>query len=287
MNARFRLHSIAILALSASLAAAGCKKSTPVAPSQPTLNSDGSTSNPNGTVTVPPNTPAAASTPAQAPPQQYAVRNPDGSITNPDGSVTYPPGSRVADKENAPNGSAPSTASSQGTSQAPAPPPVSHTVAAGAAVVVRTTETLSAHNNQVGDRWSGVLERPLISHGDTIFAAGTPVSGTVVASKGKGRFKGAGDLGIELAAIGHDHVSASEYEKVAKGRGKRSAAFTGGGGGLGALIGGLAGGGKGALIGGLAGAGGGAAAGSYTGSTDVVIPAESVITFRLTESLTR
>jgi hypothetical protein len=56
---------------------------------------------------------------------------------------------------------------------------------------------------------------------------------------------------------------------------------------LGALIGGLAGGGKGALIGGLAGGGAGTAAGAYTGSRDVVIPAESRITFRLTQSVTR
>jgi hypothetical protein len=54
---------------------------------------------------------------------------------------------------------------------------------------------------------------------------------------------------------------------------------------VGALIGGLAGGGKGALIGGLAGAGAGTAAGAYTGNRDVVIPSESVLTFRLTAAL--
>jgi hypothetical protein len=50
---------------------------------------------------------------------------------------------------------------------------------------------------------------------------------------------------------------------------------------VGALIGGLAGGGKGALIGGLSGAGAGTVAGAYTGNRDVVIPSESVVTFRL------
>ena len=220
-----------------------------------------------------------------------AVRNPDGSITNPDGSVTYPPGSQVADRENAPNGpgSAPSAPSAAGQNSAPPPPqaPVYRPVPAGTSVVVRTNGTLSAHDNGVGDRWTGSLARPLVYHGETVYPAGTSVSGEVVASKGVGRFKGAGDLGIVVTDIGGKHVETSEYEKYRKGRGKRSAGFTAGGGGLGALIGGLAGGGKGALIGGLAGAGGGAAAGSYTGNTNVVIPAESVVTFRLRAELVR
>jgi len=108
----------------------------------------------------------------------------------------------------------------------------------------------------------------------------------VVAAKGKGRFKGAGDLGISLSTIaGHD-VSTTEYETTSKGRGKRSTAIIGGGGGLGALIGGLAGGGKGALIGGLAGAGADTAGAAYTGSRDVIIPAETVVVFRTTTPIT-
>ncbi len=275
----------AALTLATALLATGCKKTPPPPPTQ-VLNSDGSVSNPNGTVTVPANSQAAQQTGQPAPaPTQMAVRNPDGSITNPDGSVTYPAGSNVANKENAPNGT-PTYAPNPGPA-ASAPAPVYETVPAGVSFTVRVNRSISAHASGVGDHWSGSLTRPLVYHGATIFASGTPVEGEVVASKGVGRFKGAGDLGIEVVAIAGQRVETSEYEKYRKGRGKRSAAFTAGGGGLGALIGGLAGGGKGALIGGLAGAGGGAAAGSYTGNTDVVIPAEAVITFRLRSSLSR
>jgi len=112
------------------------------------------------------------------------------------------------------------------------------------------------------------------------------VSGTVVAAKGQGRFKGAGDLAIQLTSIAGIPVQSSTYEEVAKGKGKRTATLTGGGAGLGALIGGLAGGGKGALIGGLEGAGAGGAGSALTGNKDVVIPAESQVTFRLTSPLT-
>ena len=247
-------------------------------------------------------------------PVQVGVKNSDGSITNPDGSMTYPAGvtppssaSPVTATTTVPSGSPAANASTasgpapvqqapvqQAITAAPvlgnAPPPpapVRLTVPAGSSVTVRLNGGLSASRNDVGDRFSGVLERPLVYHGTTIFASGTAVSGEVVAAKGKGRFKGAGDLGIELTAIGRERVSTSEYEKVGKGRGKRTAGFIGGGGGLGAIIGGIAGGVKGALIGGLAGAGAGTAAGAYTGNRDVVIPSESVITFRLRSSLTR
>ena len=61
--------------------------------------------------------------------------------------------------------------------------------------------------------------------------------------------------------------------------------MTGGGAGLGAIIGGIAGGGKGALVGGLVGGGGGAAGSAFTGNKDIVLPAESVLTFDLDRSV--
>jgi hypothetical protein len=47
----------------------------------------------------------------------------------------------------------------------------------------------------------------------------------------------------------------------------------------------LAGGGKGALIGGLAGAGAGTAGSAVTGNHEIVLPAETLITFRLEKSV--
>jgi hypothetical protein len=152
-------------------------------------------------------------------------------------------------------------------------------------VSIRTTETLSASHDEVGDPFTGELSEPLVAHGITLFPRGTRVAGTVVAAKGRGRFKGSGSLGIELTSIGESHVQTTEYEKELSGKGKRTGGLIGGGAGLGALIGGLAGGGKGAVIGGLAGAGAGTAGAAYTGNKDVVIPAESLVTFSLTAPL--
>lgn len=263
------------LALGAAIILSGCKSSPPAG----TKNADGSITNADGSVTYP----AGVKPPV-------VTKNADGSITNADGSTTYPAGTAPAQAaKSEPPARRQEARAPAPAAPAPAPAPVveSRVVPSGAAVRVSMSQTLSAKQNNVGDSFSGVLSAPLSTDGGgTVFKRGTEVAGTVVAAKGQGRFKGAGDLAIQLTSIAGIPVQASTYEEVAKGKGKRTATLTGGGAGLGALIGGLAGGGKGALIGGLAGAGAGGAGSALTGNKDVVIPAESQITFRLTAPLT-
>lgn len=165
------------------------------------------------------------------------------------------------------------------------PPPRVYTVPSGTRLAVTVSEQISAKKNSVGDTFRGTLAQSVHVNGVTVLKAGTPVIGTVIAAKGQGRFKGAGDLAIELTSVGPHSVTTSPYEKTQSGKGKRSAAMIGGGGGGGALIGGLAGGGKGALIGGLIGAGAGTAGAVFTGNKDVVIPAESTVSFTSTSPI--
>lgn len=278
------------IGLSAGMMLGGCKSAPPAAgvaadtpatvPAPGTTNADGSITNPDGSVTYPAGTMQAR--------EAVGKKNSDGSITNPDGSITYPAGTARA-KVVAPAVKKQITESSGIKESVPArvPAAVVHTVPTGTRVAVSMGETLAASKNNAGDSFSGVLAEPLVSEsGATVYPRGTRVSGTVSAAKGRGRFKGAGDLAIELTSIGGQRVSASDYEKAQGGKGKRTGAMIGGGAGLGAIIGGLAGGGKGALIGGLAGAGAGTAASAYTGNKDVIIPAETVVTFTLTAPLT-
>ena len=168
----------------------------------------------------------------------------------------------------------------------PPPPPQKYVVASGTPLVVRMQQTVSAKSSNVGDTFTGTLAQSVVVHGVKVIRAGAPVTGTVVAAKGQGRFKGSGDLGVAITRVGTYSVTTTSYEATAKGKGKRTAGFVGGGAGGGALIGGLAGGGKGALIGGLLGAGAGTAGAAFTGNKDITIPAESVVTFNLTQPIT-
>jgi hypothetical protein len=169
---------------------------------------------------------------------------------------------------------------------APAPAPV---IPAGTRIRVRVGQTLSTKVNQAGDTFPATVEAPVEVEGQTVIPAGASATGTVTQSKGLGRFKGQALLSVSLDRVrvgGRSYpVSTGSIERVEKGKGKRSAEFIGGGAGLGALIGGLAGGGKGALIGGLAGGGAGTAGSAFTGNKDLVIPAETVLTFRLTRDV--
>ncbi len=163
-------------------------------------------------------------------------------------------------------------------------------IPAGTHLVVTLGQTINSKTSQPGDSFNATLAEPVVVQGVTLIRAGAPASGTVVDAKSLGRFKGQAELAIRLDTVRAEgrsyQVASSTVERVEQGKGKRTAVMTGGGGGLGALIGGLAGGGKGALIGGLAGAGAGGAGSAFTGNKELEIPAETRLTFRVEHDVT-
>jgi hypothetical protein len=176
------------------------------------------------------------------------------------------------------------------TEPAPPPAPVDLTIPVGTRFRVTTGEDLGSKISQSGQSFSATVADPIVVRGVTVVRAGSTAHGTVIDAKSLGRFKGQAELALRLDSIRSDGrtyaVETSSIERVEKGKGKRTAVLAGGGGGLGALIGGLAGGGKGALIGALAGAGAGTAGTAFTGNKQIVIPAESTLTFRLEHAVT-
>jgi hypothetical protein len=172
----------------------------------------------------------------------------------------------------------------------PPPPPQPFVVPAGTEIPVILTSTINSRVANPGDEFEGSVATDILVDGEAAIPKGSGVTGTVVNSKKQGTFKGQADLAVKLTRLqvrGKGYVVASStYAATQKGKGKRTAAVTGGGAAIGALIGGLAGGGKGAAIGAGVGAGGGLAASGATGGKNVEFPAESRITFKLTDAVT-
>jgi hypothetical protein len=188
-----------------------------------------------------------------------------------------------------PSAAAPAPANTPPPPPPPPPQPVTYTIPAGTRITVRLAQTITSNTAHVGDSFDATVTSPIIVKGKTLVTTGSTASGTVTAANSRGKFKGAGVLSLQLASLriagSRTPIDSSIWSRTLSGKGKRTAGFIGGGGGAGALIGGLAGGGKGALIGGLVGAGGGTAAGAYTGNQQVVVSAESPLTFTLRNSV--
>lgn len=172
--------------------------------------------------------------------------------------------------------------------EAPKPEPI--VVPAGTVLTVRVGQSLSSKTSQTGQPFLATLAQPVSVAGATALPTGSKAGGTVVSAKEKGKFKGQGELNLELTSItvnGQSYpIRTRVLENVIKGKGKRTAVATGGGAGGGALIGGIAGGGKGAGIGALVGAGAGLIGGTMTGNQQIEIPAESALSFRLSAPVT-
>ncbi|HMH16503.1 MAG TPA: hypothetical protein VK578_25610 [Edaphobacter sp.] len=169
--------------------------------------------------------------------------------------------------------------------------PADMNVPAGTSLEIRINQHISVKTSRAGDHFDGEFVESVVGDNDrVVIPKGTPVGGVVDASHRRGHFKGASVLELRLTSLTLNGtrypLATGDLTRTKKGKGKRSAAFIGGGSGVGMLIGGLATGGTGLLIGGLAGAGAGTALGGLTGNRDIEIPAESIVRFKLANTLT-
>jgi len=189
---------------------------------------------------------------------------------------------------NSPNGSpnASTNSNSSGKSaprEAVAPRPL--VVPADTTIRIVLDEPLGSKTSSTGQNFSATVSAPVEIDGRIAIPKGARVTGVVREAKSAGRFKGGAVLSISLSSV---TVGGSTYDlrtnshtQTSTGKGKRTAAMIGGGGAAGALIGGLAGGGKGAAIGAAVGAGAGTGGAGLTGNREIVLPAETLLTFKL------
>ena len=163
------------------------------------------------------------------------------------------------------------------------------TLASGSTIPVRITQTLDSASTQTGDSFSGSIASDIIQDGMVVLPRGAQVNGHVIEAKDATHFSGSSALSIELTGVNargeHIDITTEPYSKQGTGRGKNTAVKTGIGAAAGAVLGGIFGGGKGAAIGAAAGGGTGAGINAVTKGQQVQIPSESVVRFRLTNSI--
>jgi hypothetical protein len=255
MNFHPRIAVFASAALALTLSVAGCKSNT-------TPQNQANQSQP------------AASQPA----------SPDGSAP----AAGQPGASEPAANQPAANQPG-ATANQQAAAPAAPAPPAVISLPEGTSIRVRLDSDLGSNISHAGDTFTATVADDVMKSGEVVIAKGARAEGTVVDAKALGRFKGGAALVVKLDRVtsrwGSYPVETSSISQAQQGKGKRSATMIGGGAGLGALIGGLAGGGKGAAIGALAGGGAGTAGTAFTGNKNIVLPAETLLTFKLDHSV--
>ena len=180
-----------------------------------------------------------------------------------------------------------SNARNQQAKEDAAPKPL--VVPAGTSVTIALNSALGSKVSRAGDKFTGSTSRNISVGGAIAIPKGASVNGTVTDAKALGKLSGEAVLSVRLDSIEINGAQVPVRSSVrtfsVKGKGKRTLVMTGGGAALGGLVGGLAGGGKGAAIGAAAGAGAGAGGSALTGNKEVVLPAESAVSFQLSKSL--
>ncbi len=208
---------------------------------------------------------------APPPPPNYPQRQPlysNGGPGGPNGYAQYPPGSPQAGQVGG----------------------QVVTVAPGALLQVRLDRGFDANHVQPGTAFSGVVMQDVVANGAVAIPRGAPVQGTVVDAKKAGALKGEAQLGLAITGLtlgGQNYTLASDiWQREGRDKTGNTVGNAVGLGAVGAIIGAVAGGGAGAAIGGAVGAGAGVAGSAASPGGRVIVPAEAVLTFRLSQPTT-
>jgi hypothetical protein len=149
----------------------------------------------------------------------------------------------------------------------------------GTEIKVRLLDRLNTGETQAGQTFSATIAVPVRSGGRTIFVKNAKVSGQVIEVVSSGRLKRPASISLELTQVGRTAVHTEVLQIDGKSHAKRDTALIGGGAAVGAVLGAIAGGGKGAAIGTVVGAGAGTGTAYATGKQEIVLPAETELTF--------
>jgi hypothetical protein len=168
--------------------------------------------------------------------------------------------------------------------------PTNVTMSAGTGLAIRINQRIDVKHAAAGQRFTGTLAESVMNNDTVVLPRGTEVRGVVDAAHRRGHFKGRSILELRLTSLVSNGkvypLETADFVASKKGKGKRSTGFIAGTTGVGMLVGGIASGGLGVGVGALAGGGLGTLLAGATGNRDIVIPAESLVRFRLEDDLT-
>ncbi len=149
----------------------------------------------------------------------------------------------------------------------------------GTEIQVRLLGQLDTGTTEAGQEFSATLAQPVRLDNGMVWPTGTEVKGTVVEVVSSGRLSRPASITLQLTQIGNSPIETQPERIDGKSHAGRNVALIGGIAAVGAVLGGLAGGGKGAVIGAAAGAGAGTATAAATGKQEIVLRAETPLTF--------
>ncbi|MDE3199685.1 MAG: BON domain-containing protein [Acidobacteriota bacterium] len=164
------------------------------------------------------------------------------------------------------------------------------TVPAGTVLQVRTAGPVDSKHATEGTPLTFTVISDVSSDGYLAIPRGATVHGVIAYVQEAGQLTGAPKMGLQLTSLdlgGRNYPLTSNLFRV-RGPSKtgRTVGNTIGGALLGAIIGGAAGGGGGAAIGAVAGGGAGTALSAASRGPGAWIPAEALVSFRLTQPVT-
>ncbi len=221
----------------------------------------------------------------------------------PDRQTTTAPRSTLSSRQPPPQENYP--ASSAGESpqrsapQAGSPPPIYRrsspqrmlAIPVGTPIFVMMLQAVDSRHTQPGTGFRGVLARDIVLQNGTIaIPRGAYVDGSVIDARPPGNLKGRPKLALQLSNVDVGNTSyvltSNVWARRGPGKGGQTAQTVTGTAAFGAIAGGVVGGGPVALLGAAIGGLGGAGLSALSPGPQLLVPAESIVTFHLNAPLT-
>ncbi len=165
------------------------------------------------------------------------------------------------------------------------------TVPVGTPLNIMMMQTVDSHHTKPGTGFRGIVMRDVaVARGVIAVPRGAFVEGVVIDARPPGHLKGRPVLALQLTNVNIGNLSyvltSNVWGHEGLGKGGETAQAVGGGAAFGAITGAIVGGGPTALLGAALGGLGGAGLSALSAGPHLLVPAESVLTFRLNAPLT-